>query len=202
MTRRAPRAAPNAIVVALVTLVLVLGSGWLASSASAAAGPKRPHKLAAKRHAKKRPSLSLRAVQIANHLTGIPYRWGGASPRAGFDCSGLVRYVYGKVGIDLPHHAASQYGHGRRVSRGSLRAGDLVFFSVSATSASTPVAESSSTHPARRDRPLVAALVARQLLRRQAPLRSVEGLAAVVSARRRGTWPPPAFRALPLSPRS
>ena len=129
MTRRAPRAAPNAIVVALVTLVLVLGSGWLASSASAAAGPKRPHKLTAKRHAKKRPSLSLRAVQIANHLTGIPYRWGGASPRAGFDCSGLVRYVYGKVGIDLPHHAASQYGHGRRVSRGSLRAGDLVFFS-------------------------------------------------------------------------
>jgi cell wall-associated NlpC family hydrolase len=133
MTRRAPRAALNAIVVALVAFMLVLGSGWLASPASAAAGPKRPHKqakrYAAKRHAKKQPSLGLRAVQIANHLTGIPYSWGGASPRAGFDCSGLVRYVYGKVGIDLPHHAASQYGHGRRISRGSLRAGDLVFFS-------------------------------------------------------------------------
>ena len=74
-------------------------------------------------------SLGLRAVQIANHLTGTPYRWGGASPRAGFDCSGLVQYVYGRVGIELPHYAAGQYGHGRRVSRGALRAGDLVFFS-------------------------------------------------------------------------
>ena len=74
-------------------------------------------------------SPGLRAVQIANHLTGVPYRWGGASPRAGFDCSGLVQYVYSKVGIPLPHYAAGQYGHGRRVSRGALKAGDLVFFS-------------------------------------------------------------------------
>jgi len=74
-------------------------------------------------------SRGLRAVQIANRLTGVPYRWGGSSPRAGFDCSGLVQYVYAKVGIRLPHYAAGQYGHGRRVSRGSLRAGDLVFFS-------------------------------------------------------------------------
>ena len=74
-------------------------------------------------------SAGLRAVQIANHLTGIPYRWGGASPRSGFDCSGLVQYVYAKVGIHLPHYAAGQYGHGRKVSRGALKAGDLVFFS-------------------------------------------------------------------------
>ncbi len=133
MTRRARRAILNAVVVALVTLVLVSGSGWFASPGSAAADPKRPHKHArkhaAKRHVKKRVSLGLRAVQIANHLTGVPYRWGGASPRAGFDCSGLVQYVYAKVGIRLPHYAAGQYGHGRRISRGSLRAGDLVFFS-------------------------------------------------------------------------
>ena len=133
MTRRARRATLNAIVVALVTLVLVLGSGLLASPASATVDPKRPHKPARKHAAKgdfkKRVTLGLRAVQIANHLTGIPYSWGGASPRAGFDCSGLVQYVYAKVGIQLPHYAAGQYGHGRRVSRGSLRPGDLVFFS-------------------------------------------------------------------------
>ena len=128
MTHRVPRAALNAVVVVLVTLVLVLGSGWLASPASAAADLKRPLKQTRK-HAKKRVTLGLRAVQIANHLTGIPYRWGGASPRAGFDCSGLVQYVYAKVGIELPHYAAGQYGRGRRVSRGSLRPGDLVFFS-------------------------------------------------------------------------
>jgi peptidoglycan DL-endopeptidase CwlO len=133
MTRRARRATLNAVVVALVTLVLVLGSGVFASPGSAAADPKRPYKHAkkhaAKRHVKKRVSRGLRAVQIANHLTGIPYRWGGASPQAGFDCSGFVQYVYRKVGIHLPHYAAGQYGHGRRVARGSLRAGDLVFFS-------------------------------------------------------------------------
>jgi cell wall-associated NlpC family hydrolase len=126
MTQRAPRAALNVIVVALAALVL-------AAPGSAAAGPHRPHKPRpkhpAKLHVEKRVSPGLRAVQIANHLTGIPYRWGGASPRAGFDCSGLVQYVYGKVGIRLPHYAAAQYGHGRRISRDSLRAGDLVFFS-------------------------------------------------------------------------
>jgi cell wall-associated NlpC family hydrolase len=128
MTRRAHRATLNAIVVALATLVVVLGSGLLASPAGASVDPKRPHKQARK-HAKKRVSPGLRAVQIANRLTGVPYRWGGASPRAGFDCSGFVQYVFAKVGIELPHYAAGQYGHGRRVSRGSLRPGDLVFFS-------------------------------------------------------------------------
>lgn len=44
-----------------------------------------------------RTSPCLRAVQIANHLTGMPYRWGGASPRAGFDCSGLLIAGGGKV---------------------------------------------------------------------------------------------------------
>jgi cell wall-associated NlpC family hydrolase len=122
----------HAIVSALATLVLMLASAGLAAPVSAAADPQRPHKPARKhpkRHVEKRVSLGLRAAQIANHLTGIPYRWGGASPRAGFDCSGLVQYVYGKVGIHLPHYAAGQYGHGRRISRGSLRPGDLVFFS-------------------------------------------------------------------------
>ena len=131
MSQRAPRATLHAIVVALAMLVM-LASAVLAAPASAASDL-RPHKPArkhaAKRHVKKRVSLGLHAVQIANQLTGIPDRWGGASPRAGFDCSGLVQYVYGKVGIRLPHYAAGQYSHGRRISRGSLRPGDLVFFS-------------------------------------------------------------------------
>ena len=130
MSRRAPRAVLNAVVVALATLVLVLASAVLAAPGSAAADPPKPAKKhVAKRHLAQRVSAGLRAVQIANHLTGVPYRWGGASPRSGFDCSGLVQYVYAKVGIHLPHYAAGQYGHGRRVSRGSLRPGDLVFFS-------------------------------------------------------------------------
>ena len=88
---------------------------------------RKPH---ARKRVRKRPVVTrgLRAVRIANRLTGIPYVWGGASPRSGFDCSGLVQYVYGKIGVSLPHYTVSQYGHGRAVSRSSLRPGDLVFF--------------------------------------------------------------------------
>jgi peptidoglycan DL-endopeptidase CwlO len=72
-------------------------------------------------------SLSQRAVRIARTQLGAPYRYGGASP-AGFDCSGLVMWVYGRLGISLPHNAAALYGIGRAVSRSRLRPGDLLFF--------------------------------------------------------------------------
>jgi len=67
------------------------------------------------------------AVRLARQQLGTPYVWGGASP-SGFDCSGLVSWVYGRLGIGLPHNAAALYGAGRRVPLGSLRPGDLVFF--------------------------------------------------------------------------
>jgi cell wall-associated NlpC family hydrolase len=66
-------------------------------------------------------------VALARRYVGAPYRWGGSSP-AGFDCSGLVRYVYAQVGISLPHNAAQQYRLGAPVPRESLEPGDLVFF--------------------------------------------------------------------------
>ncbi len=66
-------------------------------------------------------------VDLAVSQLGVPYRWGGTSP-AGFDCSGLVQYVYAKVGVTLPHNAARQYRHGTPVSRDALAPGDLVFF--------------------------------------------------------------------------
>lgn len=67
-------------------------------------------------------------VPIALRYLGVPYRWGGASPSTGFDCSGFIMYVYAKIGISLPHYAAAQYGYGRPVSRSDLKPGDLVFF--------------------------------------------------------------------------
>jgi cell wall-associated NlpC family hydrolase len=67
-------------------------------------------------------------VPIALQYLGIPYVWGGASPSQGFDCSGLVMYVYAQVGVSLPHHAASQWNYGTYVPRDQLEAGDLVFF--------------------------------------------------------------------------
>ena len=73
-------------------------------------------------------STGVRVVDIAMQYLGIPYLWGGASPSTGFDCSGLLMYVYAQVGISLPHYAASQYTYGVAVSRDQLQPGDLVFF--------------------------------------------------------------------------
>jgi cell wall-associated NlpC family hydrolase len=72
-------------------------------------------------------TLGQRAVRIAAEELGVPYRYGGSSP-SGFDCSGLVAYVYARLGISLPHNAAAQYGYGRAVDTAHLRPGDLVFF--------------------------------------------------------------------------
>jgi len=73
-------------------------------------------------------STGERAVQIALKAVGVPYRWGGESPSSGFDCSGLVRWAYGRVGIDLPHNSYALYGEGRPVSSARLEPGDVLFF--------------------------------------------------------------------------
>jgi cell wall-associated NlpC family hydrolase len=71
--------------------------------------------------------LGQRAVRLAARELGAPYRYGGSSP-SGFDCSGLVTYVYGQLGVQLPHNAAAQYAFGRAVGLSRLEPGDLVFF--------------------------------------------------------------------------
>ena len=70
---------------------------------------------------------SARVVEIALQYVGVPYVWGASSP-GGFDCSGLVKYAYGKLGIYLPHSSAIQYSYGVAVSKSQLKPGDLVFF--------------------------------------------------------------------------
>lgn len=66
-------------------------------------------------------------VNYAEKFKDVKYVWGGDSP-SGFDCSGFTRYVYAHFGVNLPHNAAEQYRYGKKVSRGSLQPGDLVFF--------------------------------------------------------------------------
>jgi peptidoglycan hydrolase-like protein with peptidoglycan-binding domain len=72
-------------------------------------------------------SLGARAVRIASEQGGIPYAYGGASPSAGFDCSGLVKYTFGQLGHNLPHSADMQYHAVRHVSKSNMRPGDIVF---------------------------------------------------------------------------
>jgi peptidoglycan DL-endopeptidase CwlO len=68
-------------------------------------------------------------VGIAMQYLGVPYVFGGESPH-GFDCSGLVAYVYAQVGVSLPHYTVAQWDYPDSVSvpRNELEPGDLVFF--------------------------------------------------------------------------
>jgi cell wall-associated NlpC family hydrolase len=67
-------------------------------------------------------------VAIAQHYLDVPYRWGGAVPATGFDCSGLTRFVYAQLGVNLPHYAASQFAAFPKLDPAQLQPGDLVFF--------------------------------------------------------------------------
>jgi peptidoglycan DL-endopeptidase CwlO len=72
-------------------------------------------------------SAGAQAAQIALGEQGTPYVWGGSAP-GGFDCSGLVAWSYGQVGISLPHYTGSLWNVGAHISQDQLEPGDLVFF--------------------------------------------------------------------------
>jgi cell wall-associated NlpC family hydrolase len=70
------------------------------------------------------------AAAVAKKYLGVPYLWGGTTP-AGFDCSGLVRYAYEKIGITVPRTSRVQFTFGQFIPPARtdlLEPGDLVFF--------------------------------------------------------------------------
>ena len=69
-----------------------------------------------------------RAVaQFAMGFRGVPYRLGGSDP-GGFDCSGLVQYVFAQYGISVPRVVEQQYEIGKKVRPSQIKEGDLIFF--------------------------------------------------------------------------
>ena len=82
------------------------------------------------------PAASALGAQIAaaaEQYIGYSYAWGGSSPSSGFDCSGLVYYLYGQYGISLQRVAQDMYDkNGAAVSYSEIQPGDLLFFGYSA----------------------------------------------------------------------
>jgi cell wall-associated NlpC family hydrolase len=69
-------------------------------------------------------------LDYALSLQGIPYRYGKETPEEGFDCSGFVKHVYGKYGIQLPRSARDMASVLPPISPDELHSGDLVFFNT------------------------------------------------------------------------
>src|SRR5688572_23689466 len=68
-------------------------------------------------------------AQFALGFKGVPYRLGGSDP-AGFDCSGLVQYVFAQYGIDVPRVVEDQYDVGKKIRPSDIKPGDLMFFNT------------------------------------------------------------------------
>jgi hypothetical protein len=80
------------------------------------------------------PSLRDRIVKMSMNTIGTLYHWGGDDPDEGFDCSGLVRFVFHKTaGLNLPRTSREQHSSGQSVGRQQLLPGDLVFFKTGRT---------------------------------------------------------------------
>ncbi|MFJ3406419.1 C40 family peptidase [Promicromonospora sp. NPDC090134] len=98
------------------------------AAAEAAAAAAAEAEAAAAAASESSADLGQQAVNLALEYVGVPYVWGGASP-SGFDCSGLIQYVYAQLGVSLPHSSASMSTVGYQVSAAEAQPGDIVWTS-------------------------------------------------------------------------
>ncbi len=97
------------------------GAGLDAAAAASGGGAGNPNFASPIAHA---------AFEAAHKELGVPYLYGGESPQAGFDCSGLMQWAYHQVGVNLPRVADQQFTVGTSVGVNDLKEGDLVFFRI------------------------------------------------------------------------
>jgi cell wall-associated NlpC family hydrolase len=129
--------ARSLVLVGVTSLAVALPVSPIAPAGTAAAAPAASSGVVAQvstgdRDSKASRSARSRAVAYRAHrvgmsLRGVPYRYGGSTPR-GFDCSGFTSYVYRKAGVSLPRRASQQRRAVMYIPRSQARPGDLVFF--------------------------------------------------------------------------
>ena len=122
-TGSAARAAPAALwPLLLIALLLSACSSLLPQHGPSSSAPAAPL------------PISQTGDEVAIYalgLIGADYRFGGKNPEAGFDCSGLVSYIYQEAaGIKISGSAADIAKRGKEIDRRSLRPGDLIFFNT------------------------------------------------------------------------
>jgi len=110
---------------------LALGLATVTSTAHATRRPQALPSLTGLMEVDFGDSIRDRLVKAGLDAIGTPYSWGGDDPNDGFDCSGLVSFVYREIAnLDLPRSAREQRTEGTTVDRRKLQPGDLVFFAT------------------------------------------------------------------------
>lgn len=108
-------------------LCLLLIAGVLCGCA--ASGPEiadiEPHRRGA---AARETAPAERAARIARQQVGVRYRYGGASPTSGFDCSGLVHYSFSQAGVSVPRTSREMFRAATKIALAEAEPGDVVFF--------------------------------------------------------------------------
>lgn len=112
----------------LISIVLLLGS----SAVHASELDVLIDRLVAQQAARESKSTESAhpSVSIAKKLLGIPYRWGGTSAQSGFDCSGLVTYVFKQLDKTLPRMPRDMFKQLEQVAIDRVKPGDIVFFNT------------------------------------------------------------------------
>jgi cell wall-associated NlpC family hydrolase len=100
------------------------GGSTSESTSATTSTTQKPARVSVKRRV---ASRVLSARDIAMRQRGDAYAYGAAGPER-FDCSGLIRYSYGRAGFAVPRTSSAQAGHARRIAKKDMRSGDLMFF--------------------------------------------------------------------------
>ena len=121
-TQAVPRPFPGAATIATGPADIAEAPDAPAATETTELGPVTPNL-----HSDASPGRAI--ADFAMGFRGVPYRSGGTDP-TGFDCSGLVQYVFGQYGVAVPRLVEQQYEFGDKIDPSDIKPGDLIFFNT------------------------------------------------------------------------